>query len=110
MMQSINSGLILLETPEEYEAQYGGFSETSMEAYRSLENINQKQFKVYNTIQQIGEATNSMIAEHLGWTINRVTPRCLELRKMGFVKLSKIDFCPINKRRAKFWRIWDKQK
>jgi predicted HTH transcriptional regulator len=40
---------------------------------------------VYNAIKSLGMATNSMIAKHLDWDINRVTGRVNELVHDGKV-------------------------
>ena len=41
---------------------------------------------VYNTLKSLGTATNSMLARHLGWDINRITGRVNELVHDGKVK------------------------
>jgi hypothetical protein len=40
---------------------------------------------VLDALRFFPDATNAEIAAHLAWPINRVTPRMLELRKMGLV-------------------------
>lgn len=56
-----------------------GYQDTSREAYKNLKDLNEKQQIVYEIIRVHGPMTNMMIAEMLGWTINRVTPRTNEL-------------------------------
>lgn len=78
---------------------------TSLEAYKSIKNkLNERQTVVFDFIKQSGEVCNFDIAEGLGWPINSVTPRVLELRNMFLVescsrRLSK------SGRPAFFWRI-----
>jgi DNA-binding MarR family transcriptional regulator len=42
--------------------------------------LNQNQKLVFEALEEIYPATNKQIAKHLGWEINSVTPRILELR------------------------------
>lgn len=79
-------------------------ADTSLEAYQSIENIGSKQAAVLSAINALGAPTNREIAEHLGWEINRVTPRCLELRERGLVVESDTRQCTIGARNAKTWR------
>ncbi len=79
--------------------------DTSLEAYKNLERLGDKQRKVYEVIRFFDYATNSMIAEHLNWSINRVTPRCKELREMGFVEESFRSIDPITRNKAIYWKL-----
>ena len=47
--------------------------------------IGVKQKTVYGVIKSKGKITNRMIAQHLGWDINRVTGRVTELVSLGMV-------------------------
>ena len=59
---------------------------TSIFAYQDAKkNLNRKQQNVYEAIEEIGPATNRQLAEHLGWPINSITPRVLELRQKSKV-------------------------
>jgi len=49
--------------------------------------------------------TNLEVARELGWEINCVTPRVLELRKMGYLKLSRKRSCHITGNTAMAWRL-----
>jgi len=40
---------------------------------------------VLDALRFFPDATNAEIALKLGWPVNRITPRCLELRKMGLI-------------------------
>ena len=57
---------------------------------------------VYKTLKNIEFGTNSMIAESLGWSINRVTGRTNELKKMGLIHVSHSSWCPITKFKADY--------
>jgi hypothetical protein len=61
--------------------------DTSNEAYQRIApKIGSAQAAVLHTVRQHPEGlTNAEIAHYLGWTINRVTPRCYELREMGLL-------------------------
>lgn len=87
-------------------------SKTSLLAYiEVLENLGEKQLIVLQTIKKLGECNNKMIANELGWEINRVTGRVNELHKDGAIINSKTDFCPITlvdehkERLTKFWKM-----
>ena len=63
-------------------------SATSRQSYKQLiesKTIGRKQAKVYKTIKSLGQATNRMVANDLGWDINRVTGRVTELVNLGLV-------------------------
>lgn len=47
--------------------------------------VGMKQKTVYAIIKSKGKVTNRMIAQHLGWDINRVTGRVTELVNLGMV-------------------------
>jgi len=68
--------------------------ETSREAYKNIKpKINKLQREVFDALQMKAQATNAELAEHLGWSINRITPRIFELRTLGLV-------VPVIKRRC----------
>ena len=73
--------------------------------YKVMENLGDRQMMVYRALKELKTANNNMIAEHLGIPINQITPRCLELRKMGVVIFYKKDVCPYTKRLSCFWRL-----
>lgn len=60
--------------------------DTSLDAYYSIEDLGEKQRKVYEAIQKIQPCTDREICRHLGIEINRVTGRRNELCTMGLVK------------------------
>lgn len=56
----------------------------SVTAYDSLP-ISKRQQDIISALRILGKATDRAIAEHLGYTTNRVTGRITELRDMGIV-------------------------
>lgn len=81
--------------------------ETSRIAYRHdvLPTLGQRQKKIYETLELRDSFTNSELAHYLGWTINTVTPRIFELRKLNLVTDSGKRTCRITGRTAIAWRI-----
>lgn len=60
--------------------------DTSLEAYRSIiESLGPRQKIVFEALRN-NPASNKTLAKRLGFEINQVTPRTLELRKKGLVK------------------------
>lgn len=61
--------------------------ELSLEAYIcAIKDLGLKQKKVYETIQRLQPCSNNDISTYLNWSINRVTPRVLELRKKELIE------------------------
>lgn len=83
--------------------------QTSLLAYRSLDKdtLSRSRAKVYEALQEIGPACNKEIALHLGWEINRVTPRMLELRQNNKVVEAYKDL--YNGRTVCFWDCKDRK-
>jgi len=80
--------------------------ETSLLAYEKVRpKLPKRRNQVLTALKELNYATNSMIAEHLGWSINRVTPRVFELRQLNLVTISHISWCPVTKNKAKYWKI-----
>lgn len=61
--------------------------------------------KVYETLLSLGTANDRQIAERLGWSINRVTPRRNELFASGKI----LRFCRkkdnLTNRLTNFWQV-----
>lgn len=80
----------------------------SLEAFNmAKESISNNQELVFEVIKKLKSCNNRMIAETLGWTINRVTPRVKELRDMNPPRIVldtiiKDDTTNIN---TQFWKI-----
>lgn len=77
--------------------------DTSLEAYRSVKGLNDKQQTVLIYIHGHPDCTDNDIAHGLNWEINRVTPRRGELEKLGWVVSSGYVLLP-SRRRAHTWR------
>lgn len=81
--------------------------QTSLDAYHSLievEALGTKQQEVLQAIQREGPLPNRLLAERLGWPVNTVTPRVLELREMGLIKFSHKETPPGCTRSAIYWK------
>jgi len=79
---------------------------TSLIAYEEvLSSLGKRQVQVLKALSNFYSATNMMIAEFLGWSINRVTPRVFELRKKRLIRQDKIGLCKITNRTAIYWRF-----
>jgi hypothetical protein len=67
-----------------------GMQPSSLDAWKSIQaDLGQKQRAVLKALQEIGEASNKQISNLLGWPINTITPKVLELRHMGLVDFSR---------------------
>ena len=81
-----------------------GYQQTSMAAYRKAQRIRgEAQAQVFRCVRTNGPMTNMEIAEALGWSINRVTPRVLELRHAGFLQKMGVKRCRITNNNCLFW-------
>jgi len=85
----------------------GGYDyQTSLEAWLEIQpKISGRRKQVFLALYELREATNMEIAKHLGWSINRVTPRVLELREMDVVEQSCIRECEVTKHNARAWKL-----
>lgn len=80
--------------------------ETSKEAYQSiLEHLGPKQQMLYDAFKEHGAHTNLEMAYQLHWPINRITPRCLELRDRGLIVEVERRPCRKSGRTAIVWSI-----
>lgn len=79
-------------------------SETSREAYKSVQELGNKQMEVFEKIVELQPCSNKTIAEALNWEINRVTGRVNELAKKGLIKSEKVRRNGIG-RLEKLWEI-----
>lgn len=78
---------------------------TSILAYTDIkENLGDRQKAILDIITHLGTCTNSEITKYSGITINRVTPRVLELREKGLVVLYTKRECKVTGRLAMAWR------
>ena len=83
--------------------------DTSLEAYfdKVLPNINRKQKAILTFFYNYKNCnyTNAEISDKIGWAINRVTPRVLELRHKGLLISSGRRMCTVTKNSAYAWRL-----
>ena len=83
---------------------------TSLNAYESIKpDLGKKQQDVLEVIENHPNLCNYEIAEKLGWPINRVTPRCKELREFGFVVDNGKKTCPSTNRESHMWVITENE-
>lgn len=79
--------------------------QTSLDAYREIYGkLGRKQQIVLNTFKGSQTLTNMEVAELLGWSINRITPRVFELRAKSFLKEDCKRICGITGRRSIAWK------
>ena len=78
---------------------------TRDESYYLLDDLGEKQKKVYNLLRRSGALSNRMIAKKLGWEINTVTPRVKELRERDLVELAGLTVDNDTKRQVVAWRV-----
>jgi len=82
-----------------------GSADTSLWAYSvATQNLGAKQKEVLDALRFFPDATNAEIAARLGWPVNRVTPRCLELRKMGLILDAGKRRCKVTGSMAHAWK------
>ncbi len=78
---------------------------TSLLAYADvLEKLGERQEQVYRELRRL-PASNKMLSVALGLDINRITPRVLELRKMGVVLEYKKEKCEFTGRLVSIWQV-----
>jgi len=80
--------------------------QTSMLAYRTLQRtLGERQARVLGVIGSYARLNNREIAEYSGLPINCVTPRVLELRRLGLVEPSIIVTDTVTHRKTITWRV-----
>jgi DNA-binding MarR family transcriptional regulator len=80
--------------------------DTSREAYYSvLPELSDRQAAVLALLERSEPMTNAEIGQALGWAINRVTPRTLELRELGKVRDFGKRACTVTGRTAYQWGV-----
>jgi hypothetical protein len=79
--------------------------DTSIWAYSiATQNLGAKQKQVLDALRYYPDATNAEIAAHLNWPVNRITPRCLELRHMGLILDAGKRTCKVTGSTAHAWK------
>jgi len=81
-----------------------GVVATSRWAYESVD-LTARQQDVIDALVELREATDPAIAAHLGWTINRVTPRRGELVEAGLVARARLETDARTGRKLSVWRL-----
>lgn len=83
--------------------------ETSLDVYyhKVLPTLGRRQRQVWNLFETYNRQnlTNMEAAELLGWSINRVTPRVLELRELGLLVFSRRRRCTVTGNFAMAWKL-----
>jgi hypothetical protein len=63
-----------------------GSADTSLHAYALLtQNLTDRQKEVLDRLRFFPDVTNMELSVNMGWTVNRITGRVGELRKLGLV-------------------------
>lgn len=83
------------------------YQETSRIAYAQnvIPTLGTRQLTVYEALKSRENFTNSELAGYLDWSINTVTPRVHELRKMKLVEEDYKRPCRVTGRTAIAWKI-----
>lgn len=79
--------------------------QTSLEAYQKVQpKISYSQQAILSVLEGFkSPLTNAEIAKLLGWAINRVTPRVLELRNKGLLVDCGVRPCTVTQNNAHQW-------
>ena len=75
--------------------------------YEVLNNLGERQLQILKAIKKLQPCNNLQISKFLSLPINSVTPRCLELRTKGIVRLHHTSACPVTGRSSRFYSIKD---
>ena len=79
--------------------------QTSMMAFLDvMPSVGKRQREVYAMLARLGASSNTELSVALGWSINRVTPRIMELRKAGWVVDGGVRACRVTHRDVHTWR------
>jgi predicted transcriptional regulator len=79
--------------------------DTSLFAYKvATHNLGAKQKEVLDALRFFPDATNAEIAAHMRFSVNRITPRILELRKMDLVFDAGRRTCKVTGSTAHAWK------
>ena len=79
--------------------------QTRNDSFKSLEDISEKQRKVYKAIKRLKTASDARIAKFLNWPINCVTGRRNELVTAGLVEFAAKKYNPETNRSVCTWRV-----
>ena len=77
---------------------------TSIETYKAIKSTLAPSYKhILNALVMNKDMTNMELAEFLGWSINRVTPRIKGLRDQGLVRKSDVRPCLVTGKTVLAW-------
>ena len=81
-------------------------NQKSIDSFRELQKgiISVRQFEVLKCLNTYGPQTNRMLAEELGWDINRITGRISELRTKNLVGHHSDYYDTDTKRTVNMWK------
>jgi hypothetical protein len=79
--------------------------DTSLLAHKiATHNLGRKQKEVLDCLRYFRDATNAELSARMGWPVNRIAPRVLELRKMGLILDAGRRSCKVTGSTAHSWR------
>lgn len=79
-------------------------AQTSLLAHEEVQGVLEtRHAEVLRAMTGKQDFSNMELAQRLGWSINRVTPRVKELRDAGLVQFKTIRSCKITGRAVKTW-------
>lgn len=82
-----------------------GSQDTSLHAYAlASQHLGAKQKAVLDALRFFPDATNAELGQRLGWPVNRITPRILEIRNMGLAFDAGRRRCKVTGSMAHAWR------
>jgi hypothetical protein len=80
-------------------------ADTSLHAYRLLtQNLTDRQKEVLDRLRYFPDVTNMELAVNMGWSVNRITGRVGELRKLELVLDAGRRRCKITGGTAHAWK------
>jgi len=83
--------------------------DTSLDAYytKVLPFLNNKQraIMIFFLNHKNCNFTNAELSDKIGWSINRITPRVLELRNLGKLELACRRICTVTQNGACAWEL-----
>lgn len=81
-------------------------TDTSLQAFEDLQPvIGVRQSQVFAILKSLGPSSNMELARALGWSVSCVTPRIVELRKLGLVRDAGVRACKVTTRLVHTWGV-----
>jgi hypothetical protein len=79
--------------------------DTSLFAHTiATHNLGRKQKEVFDCLRHFPDATNAELSARMGWPVDRIKPRVLELRKMGLILDAGKRRCKVTGGTAHAWK------